>query len=156
MSLQRSLSDSKSVIIGFHSFSSYGGQDINVTQVIEELRKVVTQPLMDEDSALVLNAGVHLLKSTSFRNYQKVIKGFIRLLLDTYRGKVIWKTTPSIGKQTELYNGCSRRFHTEQVMKTGKASCKAGEHVINKMSQSNLEAKPSNRRSEKHGKVHLP
>lgn len=122
MSLQRSLSDSKSVVIDCHSFSSYGGQDINVTQVVGELRKVVTQPLMDQDSALVLNAGVHLLKSTSFRNYQKVIKGFIRLLRGIYRGKVIWKTTPSLGKQTELYTGCSRRFHTEQVMKTGKAS----------------------------------
>ena len=122
MSLQQSLSTSNSVVIGCHSFSSYGGQDINVTQVIEELRKVVTQPLMDQDSALVLNAGVHLLKSTSFRNYQKVVKGFIRLLRDNYKGKVIWKTTPSLGKQTELYTGCSRRFHTEQVMKNGKSS----------------------------------
>jgi len=118
MNLQRSLSDSKSVVTRCHSFSSYGGQDINVTQVMEELRNVVTHPLMDEDSALVLNTGVHLLKSTSFRNYQKVIKGFIRLLRDNFRGKVIWKTTPSLGKQTELYSGCSRRFHTEQVMKT--------------------------------------
>ena len=129
----------QSVVIGCHLFSSYGGQDINVTQVVEELRKVVTQPLMDQDSALILNAGVHLLKSTSFRNYQKVIKGFIRLLRDNYRGKVIWKTTPSLGKQTELYTGCSRRFHTEQVIKTGKSSkssCKAGEHVKNKLSQS--------------------
>lgn len=103
-----------------------------MTQVLEEFRKVVTQPLMDQDSALVLNAGVHLLKSTSFRNYQKIIKGFIRLLRDNYRGKVIWKTTPSLGKQTELYTGCSRRFHTEQVMETGKASCTAGEHVKKK------------------------
>lgn len=115
-----------------------------MTQVLEELRQVVTQPLMDQDSALVLNAGVHLLKSTSFRNYQKIIKGFIRLLRDNYRGKVIWKTTPSLGKQTELYTGCSRRFHTEQVMETGKASCTAGEHV-KKKSQSELETKPCNR-----------
>lgn len=104
------------------SFCSHGGNDINVTRVLEELRQVVTQPLMDQDSALVLNAGVHLLKSTSFKNYQKIIKGFVRLLRDNYRGKVVWKTTPSLGKQTELYTGCSRRFHTEQVMKTGKTS----------------------------------
>ena len=126
MSLQQSLSDSKSVVFGCHSFSSYGGQDINVTQVVEELRKVVTQPLMDQDSALVLNAGVHLLKSTSFKNYQKVIKGFIRLLRDNYRGNVVWKTTPSLGKQTELYTGCSRRFHTEQVMKLTNQVVKLG------------------------------
>ena len=86
-----------------------------MTQILEELRRIVTQPLMDQDSALILNAGVHLLKSTSFRNYQRIIKGFIRLLRDNYRGRVVWKTTPSLGEQTELYSGCSRRFHTEQV-----------------------------------------
>jgi len=114
---------------------SYGGRDINVTQVLEELRRVVTQPLMDQDSALVLNAGVHLLKSTSFKNYQRVIKGFIRLLRENYRGKVIWKTTPSLGKQTELYTGCSRRFHTEQRIKlfnayAMKKLCEAGIPVL--------------------------
>ena len=88
-----------------------------MTQVLEELRSIVTQPLMDEDSALVLNTGVHILKSTSFRNYQKTIKGFIRVLKQSYRGRVVWKTTPSLGKQTELYTGCCRRFHTEQVKK---------------------------------------
>ena len=82
---------------------------------MEELKQVVTQPLMDQDSALVLNSGVHLLKSTSFRNYQKIIKGFIKLLKATYRGRVVWKTIPSLGEQTELYSGCCRRFHTEQV-----------------------------------------
>lgn len=82
---------------------------------MEELKHVVTQPFMDQDSALVLNAGVHLLKSTSFKNYQKIIKGFIKLLKENYRGRVVWKTTPSLGEQTQLYTGCSRRFHTEQV-----------------------------------------
>ena len=82
---------------------------------MEELKRIVTQPLMDQDSAIVLNAGVHLLKSTSFRNYQKIIRGFIPLLKDNYRGRVVWKTTPSLGEQTELYTGCARRFHTEQV-----------------------------------------
>ena len=94
---------------------SFGGRDINVTQILEELKQVVKQPSMDQDSALVLNAGVHLLKSTSFRNYQKIIKGFIKLLKATYRGTVVWKTIPSLGEQTELYSGCCRRFHTEQA-----------------------------------------
>lgn len=93
-----------------------GGHDINVTQILEELNQVVTQPLMNEDSALILNTGVHLLKSTSFKNYQKIIRGFIKLLKDKYHGKAVWKTIPSLGRQTELYTGCCRRFHTEQVM----------------------------------------
>ncbi|KAL9952752.1 hypothetical protein ACROYT_G040047 [Oculina patagonica] len=114
---------------------SHGGNDINITRILEELRQVVTQPLMDQDSALVLNAGVHLLKSTSFRNYQKIIKGFVRLLRDNYRGKVVWKTIPSLGKQTELYTGCSRRFHTEQRIKLFNAyalkkMCEAGIPVL--------------------------
>lgn len=113
----------------------YGGHDLNVTQVLEELRSIVTQPLMDEDSALVLNTGVHLLKSTSFRNYQKIIKGFIRVLKQSYRGRVVWKTTPSLGKQTELYTGCCRRFHTEQRIKlfnayAMKKMCEAGIPVL--------------------------
>ncbi|XP_022787208.1 uncharacterized protein LOC111327316 isoform X2 [Stylophora pistillata] len=113
----------------------YGGHDLNVTQVLEELRSVVTQPLMDEDSALVLNTGVHLLKSTSFRNYQKIIKGFIRLLRQNYLGRVVWKTTPSLGKQTELYTGCCRRFHTEQRIKlfnayAMKKMCEAGIPIL--------------------------
>ena len=86
-----------------------------MTQILEELKQVVTQPSMDQDSAIVLNAGVHLLKSTSFRNYQKIIKGFIKLLKAIYRGTVVWKTIPSLGEQTELYSGCCRRFHTEQA-----------------------------------------
>ncbi|XP_029191254.2 uncharacterized protein LOC114957861 isoform X2 [Acropora millepora] len=96
---------------------SLGGNDINVTQILEELNQVVTQPQMNEDSALVLNAGVHLLKSTTFKNYQKIIRGFIKLLKDNYHGKAVWKTIPSLGRQTELYTGCCRRFHTEQRIK---------------------------------------
>ncbi|XP_068683601.1 uncharacterized protein [Montipora foliosa] len=114
---------------------SLGGRDINVTQILEELKRVVTQPLMNEDSALVLNAGVHLLKSTSFNNYQKVVRGFIKLLRDSYRGKVVWKTIPSLGRQTELYTGCCRRFHTEQRIRlfnayAMKRMCEAGIPVL--------------------------
>ncbi|RMX61141.1 hypothetical protein pdam_00016683 [Pocillopora damicornis] len=120
---------------GSTGWERYGGHDLNVTQVLEELRSIVTQPLMDEDSALVLNTGVHLLKSTSFRNYQKIIKGFIRVLKQSYRGRVVWKTTPSLGKQTELYTGCCRRFHTEQRIKlfnayAMKKMCEAGIPVL--------------------------
>ena len=93
----------------------HGGHDIDIAFVMEELRFVVTQPLMDANSALILNAGVHLLKSISFHVYQKLVKGLIQVLLENYRGRVIWKTTTSIGDQQSLYYGCARRFHTEQV-----------------------------------------
>lgn len=88
---------------------------MNITSVLEELLSVVRQPSMDENSALLLNTGIHLLKSTTFRKYQKIIKGMIRVLKAHYRGKVVWKTTTALGEQTHLYSGCARRFHTEQV-----------------------------------------
>ena len=99
----------------FYVFSN-GGHDINAAQIMDELRFVVTQPLMDTNSALILNAGVHLLKSVSFYVYQEIINGFIYVLKQNYKGHVIWKTTTSIGDQQNLYSGCSRRFHTEQVL----------------------------------------
>lgn len=100
----------------------YGGRYINIPRILNELKSVITRPDMDENSALLLNTGVHLLKSSSFYTYQKVINGIVLILKQFYRGTVIWKTTTSIGSQRELYSGCFRRFHTEQVG-LGWASC---------------------------------
>ena len=94
-----------------------GGRNLNIPRILDELRMVVSRSDMDENSALVLNAGVHLLKSTTFYYYQKIINGFIEILRKYYRGKVIWKTITSVHDQRELYSGCFRRFHTEQVGK---------------------------------------
>jgi len=94
----------------------YGHNNINIPRILNELKSVIQRPEMqDENSALLLNTGVHLLKSSSFYTYQKVINGMIAVLKRFYRGTVIWKTTTSIGEQKQLYSGCFRRFHTEQV-----------------------------------------
>lgn len=93
----------------------YGGRYINIPRILNELKSVVIRPDMDENSALLLNTGVHLLKSSGFYTYQKVINGIVLILKQFYRGTVIWKTTTSVGTQRELYSGCFRRFHTEQV-----------------------------------------
>ena len=93
----------------------FGGKPISILRILSELQDVVTRTDMDQDSALILNAGVHLLKSASFYNYQKIINGFISVLKRYYRGTVIWKSTTAIHDQRELYSGCYRRFHTEQV-----------------------------------------
>ncbi|KAK3734850.1 hypothetical protein QZH41_011761, partial [Actinostola sp. cb2023] len=113
----------------------YGGSDLNVTHVVGELSEVIRKPIMDEHSALLLNTGIHLLKSTTFRNYQTIIKGMIRTLKHDYRGKVVWKTTTALGEQTHLYSGCARRFHTEQRIKlfnayATKKMCTAGFAVL--------------------------
>ena len=93
----------------------FGGKPISIPRILSELQGVVTRADMDQDSALILNAGVHLLKSASFYNYQKIINGFISVLKRYYWGTVIWKSTTAIHDQRELYSGCYRRFHTEQV-----------------------------------------
>ena len=93
----------------------FGRKPINIPRILYELQSVVTRSDMDQDSALILNAGVHLLKSASFYNYQKIINGFIGVLKRYYRGTVIWKSITAIHDQRELYSGCFRRFHTEQV-----------------------------------------
>lgn len=93
----------------------FGKRPINIPRILYELQSVVTRSDMDQDSALILNAGVHLLKSASFYIYQKIINGLIGVLKRHYRGTVIWKSTTAIHDQRELYSGCFRRFHTEQV-----------------------------------------
>lgn len=93
----------------------YGHKTINIPRILNELKSVVLRPEMDENSALLLNTGVHLLKSSGFYTFQKVINGMVVILKTFYRGTVIWKTTTSIGEQKQLYSGCFRRFHTEQV-----------------------------------------
>ena len=93
----------------------FGKRPINIPRILYELQTVVTRSDMDQDSALILNAGVQLLKSASFYVYQKIINGLIGVLKRYYRGTVIWKSTTAIHDQRELYSGCFRRFHTEQV-----------------------------------------
>ncbi|XP_067031126.1 uncharacterized protein [Acropora muricata] len=113
----------------------FGGKPISILRILSELQDVVTRTDMDQDSALILNAGVHLLKSASFYNYQKIINGFISVLKRYYRGTVIWKSTTAIHDQRELYSGCYRRFHTEQRVQlfnayANWAMCKAGFKVL--------------------------
>lgn len=113
----------------------FGRKPINIPRILYELQSVVTRSDMDQDSALILNAGVHLLKSASFYNYQKIINGFIGVLKRYYRGTVIWKSITAIHDQRELYSGCFRRFHTEQRIQlfnayANWAMCKAGYIVL--------------------------
>ena len=100
-----------------------GGKNIDIPRILSELREVVSRSDMDESSALVLNAGVHFLKSASFNQYQQIISGFVYILKRYYRGTVVWKTITSIHDQQEMYSGCFRRFHTEQVSCGNGVTC---------------------------------
>ena len=66
---------------------------------------------MDEDSALIINYGLHLVRSTSFENYQKLIQQLIEDFAN-HDGEVVWRTTTSIWKQQLKVH---KRFQTNQV-----------------------------------------
>jgi len=70
---------------------------------------------MDRDSALLLNAGAHYIKTTSFQSYQQVIVALISEIKKLYHGKPIWKSTTAIHGQTADIMGAFRRFTTNHV-----------------------------------------
>lgn len=53
--------------------------DFNAARVLDELDEVISHPVFNKNSALLLNAGLHFLESSNFSNYQKVIDGIVRL-----------------------------------------------------------------------------
>lgn len=92
---------------------------------MENFRRIVYDPQMDENSAIVLNFGLHFVESTNFTSYKKLIAGLVRVLKNdvttngtwrSYRGTVIWKTTTAINKEkaSNIHLG-HKRFITQQA-----------------------------------------
>lgn len=99
--------------------------DYNNERVLENFRRIVYDPQMDENSAIILNFGLHFAESTNFTNYKKLIVGLVRVLKNDvisngtrriYRGTVIWKTTTAINKEkaSNAHLG-HKRFITQQA-----------------------------------------
>ena len=65
---------------------------------------------MNENSAMILNLGLHYMESTSLANYWILLKGVIDLLNEgnkgngelRYKTHVIWKTTTSMNKEKDI------------------------------------------------------
>nr|XP_058954989.1 uncharacterized protein LOC131782275 [Pocillopora verrucosa] len=102
----------------------YDNLDYNNEKVLENFRRIVYDPQMDENSAIVLNFGLHFVESTNFTSYKKLIAGLVRVLKNdvttngtwrSYRGTVIWKTTTAINKEkaSNIHLG-HKRFITQQ------------------------------------------
>ena len=85
--------------------------DISIDKVISYLRATLEDIKHREDSAVVLNYGLHLARSTSFEKYKQLISN-IRAILKKYEGEVIWRTTTSVWQQTGKVH---KRFQTYQV-----------------------------------------
>lgn len=98
--------------------------DYNNERVLENFRRIVYDPQMDENSAIILNFGLHFVESTNFTNYKKLIVGLVRVLKNDlisngtkriYRGTVIWKATTAINKEKASNTHLGhKRFITQQ------------------------------------------
>ena len=86
--------------------------DISVPDILGYLRQVLKKRHMKtEESAIVLNYGLHFARSTSFEKYKKLILGVVEEL-KSYKGQLVWRTTTSVWKQHWKVH---KRFQTNQV-----------------------------------------
>ena len=101
--------------------------DYDNERVLKSFHRVVNDPQMDENSAIIMNFGLHFVESTNFANYKNLIDGLVKVLTDEkdpasnvtrskFRGTVIWKTTTAINKEkaSNVHLG-HKRFLTQQV-----------------------------------------
>lgn len=69
---------------------------INIPWLVKYFKGVLKKPqLKKKDSGMLLNLGLHFIRSTSFENYQKIIKRYIKQI-KKHKTRVIWRTTTSI------------------------------------------------------------
>ena len=107
-------------------------KDFNQELVISGIRKVLSKPEMNNPhSMLVLNLGLHFMKTVNFSTYQKLLEGVKGLLRETktdangkrvpkYNSKFIWKTTTAIHKENgNLRQSARFRFYTSPVRNCG-------------------------------------
>ena len=101
--------------------------DFSYMRVASEVLDIISKPLFDKNSAILLNAGLHYLESTNFSNYQKTVDSLIRLFDETrmvrrangkslFPGEMIWRTTTALNKQKlDAKHIQARRFLTYEV-----------------------------------------
>lgn len=102
-------------------------RDFDPSRVLQEIRKVIYLPEMDENSVIILNCGLHYVSALKFGIYRKLIDAIIDMFKETwenehgvielkFKGKLIWKTTTAIHRERFLYHDHpSPRFLTLQV-----------------------------------------
>ena len=98
----------------YHRDKSIGMKDrsdISVNRILGYFSNVLQRNDMNQDSAIVINHGLHLARATSFAVYQQIINGILKAL-ESYQGRAVWRTTTSIWRQLSNVN---KRFQTNQV-----------------------------------------
>lgn len=99
------------------------GKPFNMTRLLYELESVVSKPEMNEKSVLVLNYGLHYVRSLRLEQFKRMIDDVIMMLKTRFNGTLIWKTTTAV----EMWKSASaltiqNRFLTEQVSTKKKNS----------------------------------
>ncbi|KAJ7379664.1 hypothetical protein OS493_014068 [Desmophyllum pertusum] len=112
-----------------------GEVNLHVPRVLKYFRQVLARPDMDTDSALLLNAGAHYIKTTNFQGYKEVITALISEIKKMYKGQAIWKSTTAIHSQTADIMGAFRRFMTNHRIQlynafANSAMCASGISVL--------------------------
>lgn len=88
---------------------AWDDKDFDHQQVVNLVRRVLEKPEMNENSAMILNLGLHYIESTSLVNYRLLLNGVIDLLNERnaetgdlkHKARIIWKTTTSMNKEKD-------------------------------------------------------
>ena len=90
---------------------AWDDKDFDFQQILDHIRDVLERTQMNnENSAMILNLGLHYIESTNFTNYQRLLNGVVDLLNERnpetgelkYKARVIWKTTTSMCKEKDI------------------------------------------------------
>ncbi|KAL9973064.1 hypothetical protein ACROYT_G019473 [Oculina patagonica] len=88
-------------------------QDYDHDRVISDVKKTLYNPVMDENSVLLLNMGIHFAAAVNFTNYKRVIDQLITLVkydrshrklsndssTNNFNGRFIWKTSTALNRE---------------------------------------------------------
>ena len=101
-------------------------KDFDDKIILEDLRRILEQPEMNENSVMILNLGLHYTESVTFKDYQKLLNKVVDLLNERvsetrelkHKTRVIWKTSTSLSKEKDTGSQLKsdrRRFLTLPV-----------------------------------------
>ena len=104
----------------------WDNRDYDDKIILDDLRKVLERPDMNENSVMILNLGLHYMESVSLRDYQKLLDKVVELLNEKdgksgelkHKSRVIWKTSTSLSKEKDTRDWLKsdrRRFLTLPV-----------------------------------------
>lgn len=87
----------------------WDNKDYDDKLILDDLRKVLESPEMNENSVLILNLGLHYMESISLKNYQNLLDKVVDLLNERdsttgelrHKSRVIWKTSTSLSKEKD-------------------------------------------------------